>query len=691
MRESLRAQSQPPPFSSEGRTHTPAEKSNHLARDLRMLHASKPAEMIHPTSPEPSQSVKEQKKSQSKDGSLLKKTKAKTKNMFRGSEHKEESPDYIRTASQCSPPQTQSAPRKQSMQANTQIVPTKQREIGKGDNIATLNREAIGIERQWSMGITEDRADDPQPRAPKHPDVKPPSTTVTRRAMNGQHNQKSLASVSGPNHLGPSAIPVQNASLTSLRTSHAAYEVAQLHFDDSALVPNRSNGPSVPILPHEPRSAQQLYNGTESNNHKVLNDELGVVQERNKSLQEQLQVAREDLAHVQHLDRDHRALLSEHEQVLQDVANLQAERDHAANETVQLAQANAGLLEDVETWHSRFNLVNKELLEARADISSGSKVDDKWFAMQWGDLQVKIESLSHQYFLGHLSRPGNSILDRAKGSRPEKMESQPSKAITRLTNSFARYLKSDQDRPLLIQAFLWCILVNNVFDHAGYHDGGFYWAGQSRSLLYHLRLEVKPIRPRRHKDAPPYTPSDEQRMEKETKDYHKWRAEMAVMMLAREPVTKRIRNISGDLVSLIAEVVDELAPYVVVSKDRPLAAIEPDLKDQLRIILTAAIETDAEIARQRARIFCEQWRGGIDSEPFWGFPVDPDDTETISTPDQTKGGIKTLMNPVVELIVQPALFREGNQYGEEYDVKRVLSKARVVVGENLALPSGRRW
>jgi hypothetical protein len=691
MRESLRVQFQPPTFSFEDEGYMPLENPSLSTKNPRMSHTLQPAEMNHPTSGEPVHSGKEQKKSRSKETGFLKKKTKNVKGMFRSNEHKEETPDSVRAPGQLAPPQTQSAPRKQSVQANTPSVLAKQREVGKGDNIATLNREAIGIERQWSIGITEDRTDVLQPRAPKHSDIKPTSTTVTRRATNDPNNQKPTSSVSGPSQLGPIAIPVQNASLTSLRTSHVVYDAAPLDFIDSSLVPKRSNGPSLPILPYEQRPGQQLHNGNGSSNHKSPNDELGIAQERNKSLEEQLQVARENLAHAQNLDRNHQALLNEHEQVLQDVANLEAERDHAANEAVQLAQANAGLLEDVRTWHSRFNLANKELLEARADISSGSKVDDKWFSMQWNDLQVKIESLSHQYFLGHFSRPGNSILDRAKGSRTDRIDDQPSKAITRLTSSYARYLKSDQDRPLLIQAFLWCVLVNNVFDHAAYHDGGFYWAGQSRSLLYHLRLEVQPVRPTRHKDALPYTPSEKQRLERETRDYHKWRAETAIMMLAREPVTKRLRNISGDMVSFIAEIIDELAPYIVVSKERPLTAIEPDLKEQLRIILTAAIEIDAEIARQRSRVFCEQWRGGTESEPFWGFPPNAEDTETVSTPDQRKSGFRTPAHPVVELIVQPALFREGNQYGEQYDVKHVLSKAKVVVGENLALPAGRRW
>lgn len=687
MRESLRVQDRPsaPLYEIERFAHP--DTKGLCTKEIRLSRGLQRTNMNQPTSPGPTHGGQEQKKSQSREKGFLKKT----KHLLRGTEQKEQKPDNVRAPGQPQPIQAQKPPRKQSSQAPSSPMPTKQREAEKGDSIAILNMEAEGIQRQWSMGITENKDEIPHSGALTHLDTEVESMTVSRRAMNGHNHPVPPAAVGGQIHHGPSAVPMQNASLTFLRAPHAANETAPLHSGNSALVTKRPNVSPLANTQHGQQLGQQSCIGIDSQNHKMLKSELEAVKDQSNLLQKQLRAAQEQLSHVQHLDREHQALRSEHEQVLQDVDDLQAARDHAANEAVKLAEENTGLREDVKTWHSRFSLVNTDLLEARADNTSSSKVDDKWFGMQWGDLQVKIEALSHQYFLGRLSRPGHSILERAKGSRPEKLENQPSKAITRLTDSYSRYLKSEYDRPLLIQAFLWCVLVNSVFDHSSCNDGGFYWAGQSRSLLYHLRLEVKPIRPLRHKDAQPYTPSDVKRLEKEMKDFNKWRAETAIMMLAKEPVTKRIRNISGDLASLIAEILDEIAPYIVVTKDRPLAATEPDLKEQLRIILITAIEVDAEIARQRARIFCEQWRGGIDSEPFWGFPVNPEDSETITTADQKKSGAKSPANPVVELIVQPALFREGNQYGEEYDLRHALSKAKVVVGENLALPAGRRW
>jgi hypothetical protein len=376
------------------------------------------------------------------------------------------------------------------------------------------------------------------------------------------------------------------------------------------------------------------------------------------------------------------SIQEEHEKTRQDLHELQGLYEQSRSESTRLECELDELESKASYWQTQFNLANSELLKLQTELSS--EVSDKWLQSQWYDLHVKIENLSNQYFVGRISLPSHVW---SKPSQPVKLSHQPAVAIAQLTNKSAEYLGSDRERHLIIQAFIWWFLVNKIFAHTRYDDGGFYWAGQSRELLYHLKRQVRLLRPQTWSQL---NPNDLKRAEKDSKNYHQWRATTSILLQAGESADKRVRHIQGLITEQIVEMLCVIRPYIVTSKDISTAMAEDDICKQLEAILTQAIKLDAEMAKQRAWIHCEQWWAPIEGDPMWGFRWVAEEAEMIQTSEQIKSRRANFKDPCVQLIVQPALIKEGNQYGQNYATREILCKAKVIVGESAYPASSRR-
>jgi hypothetical protein len=461
---------------------------------------------------------------------------------------------------------------------------------------------------------------------------------------------------------------------TQSRPSHPQQSQNQ-HIHDSTSTEHKG------LSSHQSRTSRReasTENKQISPSYEKMRSDLEVAQFEKEQFQRQLE-------NVQKMAHERNASLvllqKSHDDVVQELHGLRLAHDRLISDVAQLGNLNSELEADVLSWQTQFDIANNELLQLRSNLSN--HVSDKWFQTQWKDMHVKIENLSNQYFVGRLSKASNPMKSRGKGSRPDRLENQPAVLLARLTNENARYLASDRERTLIIQAFIWWILINRVFAHTSCDDQGFYWAGQSRELLYHLKRQIRPPRP---KSWSHFSSNDLRRMESNAKNYHQWRATTSMLLLSREPVDKRINNIRGLMDDLITDVFYAVSPYIVVTKQVSLAAAETGLCSQLEAILLQATETDAQMAQQRAWIYCEQWRAPMEGDPQWGFKLDSDEAEIIETPEQAKGRRTHFKDPCVEMIIQPALIREGNQYGQEYATREVLCKAKVVVGESTFPP-----
>ncbi|KAF1843606.1 uncharacterized protein K460DRAFT_433300 [Cucurbitaria berberidis CBS 394.84] len=354
------------------------------------------------------------------------------------------------------------------------------------------------------------------------------------------------------------------------------------------------------------------------------------------------------------------------------LSDLRHAHDNASANVTIVDEENTKLKAEILSWQKQFEKVNQELLQTRSEVRN--KVDDKWLLAQWDDLHAKIENLSHLYFVGRPTKVFGSIISRAKGSLTENSDSQASENLKRLTREHAQYTGSNTQRPLIVQAFIWWTLTNSVFNHKSSSEGGLLWAGQTREPLYSLQNELRPLESRgqSHEES-----RDLKRLELETQSYHKWRATTSIMLSQKDSLQRRTSSISFIIADIITDIMKTVSPLI---QDHQRPAVDQDIQKQLHTILHTAIELDSELSQQRAWIFCEQ--RGFDQ--LSGFPFDNDAMEMTNDLDHVKNGQTRFAEPCVELMIRPALFRAGNQYGEGYSARHVLSKAKVMVRENLA-------
>ncbi|KAF2467961.1 uncharacterized protein BDR25DRAFT_358215 [Lindgomyces ingoldianus] len=342
-----------------------------------------------------------------------------------------------------------------------------------------------------------------------------------------------------------------------------------------------------------------------------------------------------------------------------ELKDLRTSRDLEVNNAANMTQQIIRLQEDLQQSQKNVQNVTNELMQFKSQLNS--KVDDRWFVEQWTDLHSKIQNISTKFFAGKISRHSGAMASRGKG----KFDVCAPRCLMQLTPDYTQYISSENYRPLLIQAFIWWILNNKVFDHASKFSEGLYWAGGMRDSLANLKGELRPLRRR---DRSRDDVSEAKRQEAEAQNFHKWRSTTAIMLISMKATKHRI--VHSHVNDLITEVTNTVAPFIA-RKESERAKAEEVFGDELHEIIVAAISLDAEIQQQRGWIYCEQWADYTQQEaPVHGFRWKDMEMTQVYGPAQAKGGANKFADPCVELIVQPALFREGNSNGKEYSAAK---------------------
>lgn len=142
------------------------------------------------------------------------------------------------------------------------------------------------------------------------------------------------------------------------------------------------------------------------------------------------------------------------------------------------------------------DLLRRDFQKAAQDLNSlqaerNYSIDDRTFAVLWGELRYQIKNWATTYYGGEL-----------KSKFRRMLRSTPS-TLTGLVNEPVRWLSSPQDRPYLVQAFVWTELRNNIFAMSG-PEKGVYWAGSARTELQTLR---DLLHPRMHPKLEPPVPT----------------------------------------------------------------------------------------------------------------------------------------------------------------------------------------
>ncbi|KAF2474060.1 uncharacterized protein BDR25DRAFT_323132 [Lindgomyces ingoldianus] len=265
------------------------------------------------------------------------------------------------------------------------------------------------------------------------------------------------------------------------------------------------------------------------------------------------------------------------------------------------------------------------------------KSDEKSLIEELQALRYEIRSWSEQYFSGPPS---------SRSRRPHVHSSK--ELFGTLTDNYQTYLKHSQDRPLLIQAFVWSRLQHRIFSNL-FKGCGYVWAGKLGER------KLRPINDTLRKAV---------KNEEDAEEYHRWRA-MTVNLLVPQvdgkwrptfdaaPVLKRISRFCSRLRR-------KLRPFATQSLRHG--------KDQLRTIVSAAVALDLKMKRQRADYRFVTFTGGKSGELF-GYGFYDSEMEDIEEDNDKPRR--------VELSLAPALERCGNANGYVFDQNFILVKADV--------------
>jgi hypothetical protein len=273
-------------------------------------------------------------------------------------------------------------------------------------------------------------------------------------------------------------------------------------------------------------------------------------------------------------------------------------------------------------------------------------------------LRYEIRIWSEEYFSGSIKRSSKRPhLHRAK------------ELFGNLTDNYTTYLKSPDDRPLLIQAYIWSKLQQKIFSN--WQKGcGYVWAGKLgdkklRAINDTLRKAVK--------------------NEQEAEQYHQWRS-LTVNLLVPQvdgkwrptfdasPVLKRISR-------FCTRMRRKLRPWSTQSLRAG--------KEQLHTIVSAAVALDLKMKRQLADYRFVTFTGGKQDQ-FWGYGFYESEMEDVYSDDDDDDAhhgnrhghvrydsVANTKSRQVELALAPALERCGSTNGHVFDQNFMLVKADV--------------
>lgn len=286
-------------------------------------------------------------------------------------------------------------------------------------------------------------------------------------------------------------------------------------------------------------------------------------------------------------------------------------------------------------------------IPARASVVF--KSEEKTLIEELHALRHEIRLWSEEYFSGPIKTTSKRpYLYRAK------------ELFGSLSDNYNTYLKHNEDRPLLIQAYVWSKLQQKIFSN--WQTGcGYVWAGKLGER------KLRPINDTLRKAV---------KNEEEAEQYHHWRA-LTVNMLVPQidgkwrptfdpaPILKRISRFCSRMRR-------KLRPWSCHSLRNG--------KEQLHTIVSAAVALDLKMKRQRADYRFVTFTGGR-KDQFWGYGFYESEMEDLYDDDDHHTGVYGSTSRTkgrnVELALAPALERCGNANGHVFDQSFILVKADV--------------
>ncbi|OCK99572.1 uncharacterized protein K441DRAFT_538409 [Cenococcum geophilum 1.58] len=322
--------------------------------------------------------------------------------------------------------------------------------------------------------------------------------------------------------------------------------------------------------------------------------------------------------------------------------------------------------EEIRQLKSKNDHILKEWRETCANLAQTKatisyKIDDQHFIDTWYDLRYQIRSWAMQHFSGRLK-----ITTRLLNSQ------MPNQGLTRLTSLWKSYLKSDNHRAMLVQAFIWDVLRLDVFAPPGqsFEKGSSVcWAVDDQRPLAHLNHKLRPAIENMRK-IPQYPDHALY-----VRDYFSWRI-ATMVLIERKYGNNKERLFNHSIPSLVGKIRDVLSPYTS-SGQQPEQIFGPDLSK----ILRTAIHLDVDMWKQKALFYPSLPAhtlspADVPQSPYLPQPepvieYDPESMDLYEGTDQQCTGRK------VTLVIAPQLVKAGNSDGEGYEYFMTRVKSQV--------------
>lgn len=257
-------------------------------------------------------------------------------------------------------------------------------------------------------------------------------------------------------------------------------------------------------------------------------------------------------------------------------------------------------------------------------------------------LRYEIRIWSEEYFSGAIkSSSKRPYLHRAK------------ELFGSLTDNYTSYLKHPDDRPLLIQAYIWSKLQQKIFSN--WQKGcGYIWAGKLGDK------NLRPINDTLRKAV---------KNEQEAEQFHQWRSLTVNMLVPQIDGKWRPTFDAAPVLKRIARFCSRMRRKLRPWSTRSLR----EGKEQLRTIVSASVALDLKMKRQLADYRFVTFTGGRNDQ-FFGYGFYDSEMEDVYDDDDSAYIGK---GRKVELALAPALERCGNANGHVFDQSFILVKADV--------------
>ncbi|KAI4693399.1 uncharacterized protein J4E88_001770 [Alternaria novae-zelandiae] len=289
---------------------------------------------------------------------------------------------------------------------------------------------------------------------------------------------------------------------------------------------------------------------------------------------------------------------------------------------------------DLRDIKSRWKQTAKELNGLRAQGQGFYQVTDNYLYDLITQLRYKVRDFGIQYF--------SEKLPKRSQFEPNRVWKENMVPTTR-DESYLDLVNCSETRPSVIQAFMWRVIVQEVFCK-------FRWAGTASSPVTQLCKDLEPCL-----NGGSLSPADIEA----TKRFHTWRATTVGLLLDSMDEQKR-RQADVELQKWMSEVHDEAHVNLRLLGPNDQKGCQQGFLD----IIDEAVKIDKEISRQVSRV---TWTFGSE---------DVIQTLDLASMELRKGEVFKPKSKVT-LVTSPGVIKQGKSTGEGFESSFDLLKMEV--------------